>query len=186
MKKTAFLLLMAIAATLSVSAQKNKEVQWPDLPVDEETKLITYTEVVSVDGVAAGDLYDRFMKWFNGEFKNPAEKLRKTDKDAGEIEAFLRHRIYNKDKKGEQASDAGLTQFTLKVLFKDGRYKYTVTELNHKRQSYFALEEWMNKDDEMAEKHADYLAQVDTEIRRVIDAMKKGVADDGKKAEDDW
>lgn len=186
MKKTAFLLLMAVAATLSVSAQKNKEIQWPDLPVDAESELITYTEVVSVDGVSAGDLYDRFMKWFNAEFKNPAEKLRKNDKEAGEVEAFLRHRIYNKDKKGEQASEAGLAQFTLKVMFKDGRYKYTVTDLNHKRMSYFALEQWMDKEDEMAEKHADYLTQVDTEIRRMIDAMIKGVADSGDKPKDDW
>lgn len=186
MKKTAFLLLMAVAATLSVSAQKNKEIQWPDLPIDADSKLITYTEVVSVDGVSAGDLYDRFIKWFNGEFKNPSEKLRKTDKDAGEIEAFIRYKIYNKDKDGNQASDAGLAQFTIKVMFKDGRYKYTVTDLNHKRNSYFALEQWMDKDDEMAEKHADYLTQVDTEIRRIVDAMKKGVADSGEKPADDW
>ncbi len=186
MKKAAFLLLVTIAASLSVTAQKNKEIQWPDLPIDEESQLITYTDVVQLDGVAAGDLYDRFMKWFNDEFKNPAEKLRNSDKDGGEVEALLRHRIYNKDKKGNQASDAGLTQFTLKVMFRDGRYKYTVTDLNHKRMSYFALEQWMDADDEMAEKHADYLAQVDTEIRRMIDGMKTGVADSGEKKEEDW
>jgi len=186
MRKFASLLFFAAFSAINVYAQKEDEIAWPNLPIDKETGKITYTEVVKVDGVSANDLYDRAMKWFTDYFKNPAEKLRKEDKDNGEIEAFIRYKIYNKDKKGEQASDAGLVQYSLILQFKDGRYKYTFTDFNHKEVSYFAIEQWMDKTDEMAAKHADYLTQVDDQIKEVIKAMVAGIADDGKKPVDDW
>jgi hypothetical protein len=65
-------------------------------------------------------------------------------------------------------------------------YVFVFNNFHHKQRSYFALEQWLDKDDEMAAKHADYLVQTDVEVKRVIAAMEAGVADDGKKEEEDW
>lgn len=186
MQKTAYIILVALMTSLTAVAQKNKEIQWPDMPRDNDSELITYTDVIKVDGVNADALYDRAMKWINDHYKNPAEKLRKQDKENGEIELFIRYRIYNKDKKGNQASSAGLVQYTLKLMFKNGRYKYTFTDFNLQQTSYFAIEQWFDETADTADKHADYLTQVHEEIGREKEALVTGLADDGKKAEDDW
>lgn len=186
MQKIAYLILVALMTSLTVTAQKGKEIQWPDMPKDSETELITYTEVVNVDGVNADALYDRAMKWINDHYKNPADKIRKQDKENNEIELFIRYRIYNKDKKGAQASSAGLVQYTVKLMFKDGRYKYTFTDFNLQQTSYFAIEQWFDETSGTADKHADYLTQVHEEIQKEVKELIAGLADDGKKAEDDW
>lgn len=186
MQKTAYLFLLAFITSLSVLAQKGKEIQWPSMPIDEKTELINYTDVVQLANVTDDEMYDRAIKWFNSYYKNPAEKLRKTDKENGEIEAFIRFKIYNKDKNGVQASDAGLVQFNIFLTFKDGRYKYSITNFNLQKQSYFALEQWFDKTDATADKHADYLTQVDEEIKKTIKEMKAGISDKGPKAEEDW
>lgn len=167
-------------------AQKKNQPTWPELNIDSKTNLISYSEVPKVDGIAAADLYDRAYEWLNGYYKNPAEKLRKSDKDAGEIEVFARFPIYVYDKKGvKTASRQGLVQYTLTLLFKDGRYKYEITKLNHKSTSYQPLEKWLDRDDPNAMNHAFYLTDVDAELKDVIASLKKAMSTT-EKAEDDW
>jgi hypothetical protein len=127
------------------------------------------------------------MKWGDDHYKNFAEKLRKQDKDAGEMEIFARFPIYAYDKKGNKtASRQGLAQYTLTIQFKDGRYKYTVTDLNMKASSYMPLEPWLDREDPNAENHSYYLTDIDTEIRETIKSLKEAMASSGGDSEDDW
>ena len=43
-------------------AQKNK-VQIPEMPMDDDSGLISYSNKASVNGVIAADLYDRAYNW---------------------------------------------------------------------------------------------------------------------------
>lgn len=182
-----FALMLLASLSLNAIAQKKGELSWPAMQVDSKTNLITYTEVPEVAGVAAADLYDRAMKWGGEYFKNFAEKLKKQDKAAGEMEIFYRFPIYAYDKKGEKtATKQGLAQFTLTILFKDGRYKYTITDLNMKATSYMPLEPWLDREDADAENHAHYLTDIDAEIQAIIKSMKDAMASGGEKSSDDW
>lgn len=182
-----FALLLLTAVSFTASAQKKGEIVWPELNVDPSTNLITYSEVPEVAGVSAGDLYERAMTWIKGYYKNYAEKLRKYDKESGEIEVFARFPIYAYDKKGvKTTSGQGLIQYTMTLKFKDGRYKYEITNLNHKAVSYEPLEPWMDREDGDAENHAHYLTDIDTELKAVIASMKEAVASSGKSGGDDW
>ncbi len=167
--------------------KKNKELSWPAMELDAKTNLITYTGVVEVKGADANELYDRTMKWGNDHYKNFAEKLRKQDKAAGEMEIFGRFPFYAYDKKGTKTtSRQGLAQYTLTILFKEGRYKYTITALNYKASSYQALEQWLDREDPNARNHSFYLTDIDTEIRNTIKSMQDAVATSGGGGEDDW
>ena len=42
------------------------------MPVDPDTKLITYKEVVTVTGTPA-ELFNRAIEWINKQYKNPAD-----------------------------------------------------------------------------------------------------------------
>lgn len=155
--------------------------------LDQSTNLITYSGVPEVAGATAADLYDRAFKWGQDYYKNFGEKLRKQDKEGGEIEIFARFPIFAYDKKGVKTlSSQGLAQYTLTLRFRDARYKYTLTDLNLKAASYAPLEKWLDRDDPNAENHSYYLTDVDAEITATIKSMVEAIAKDAEKATDDW
>ena len=180
-------LVLLAALPFSALAQKKGELSWPAMELDPSTNLITYSGVPEVAGATAADLYDRAFKWGQDYYKNFGEKLRKQDKEGGEIEIFARFPIFVYDKKGvKTTSRQGLAQYTLILRFREGRYKYTVTKLNLKEQSYQPLEKWLDREDPNATNHSYYLTDVDAEITATIKSMTKAIATDTKKAADDW
>ena len=180
-------LVLLAALPFSLMAQKKGELSWPEMKLDPSTNLITYSDVPEVAGVSASDLYDRAFKWGGEYYKNFGEKLRKQDKEGGEIEIFARFPIYAYDKKGNiTTSRQGLAQYTLTLRFRDGRYKYTVTDLNMKDKSYQPLEKWLDREDPNAENHSYYLTDIDAEITTTIKSMTEAIAKDPEKAGDDW
>lgn len=180
-------LMLLASLPFSLLAQKKTELSWPAMSLDPKTNLITYSEVPEVAGVSAQDLYDRAMKWGGEYFKNFAEKLRKQDKENGEMEIFNRIPIYAYDKKGEKTtSRQGLAQYTITIQFRDGRYKYTITDLNMKASSYEPLEPWLDREDEDAANHSYYLTDIDADIQATIASMKDGLSKAAEKSSDDW
>ena len=185
MRITTLVLLMALP--FGLMAQKKTEPTWPPLTIDNKTNLIHYTEVPEVPGVKAPDLYDRAFEWAKGYYKNYAEKLRTQDKEGGEMEIFARFPVFAYDKKGvKTTSTQALIQYTLTLQFKDGRYKYEITKINRKGQSYQPLEEWLDREDPDAVNHAFYLTDIDAEIKGVISNMKSALAASPDKGEEDW
>jgi hypothetical protein len=185
MRIIAFVLLVALS--FNGQAQKKGEITWPSFNIDGSTNLISYTDVPEVAGASSGELYDRAMGWIKGYYKNYAEKLRKYDRESGEIEVFGRFPIYAYDKKGvKTTSSQGLVQYTLTIRFRDGRYKYEITKLNHKSVSYQPLEKWLDREDTNAENHAYYLADVDAELKSLIESMTNAIASSGEQKKDDW
>jgi len=154
------------------------------LPVDEETKLITYKEVVQQVGTKP-ELFNRAIEWINKEYKNPAEVTRVRNPETGLIE--LIHRIeLNYEEKGVVRS-AGIVDYTLKIELKDGRYRYTFTNFNLKQASRVPIEKWMDKSDKAYIPAWDnYLAQVDAHTKKVIDSLKKGMEPPVQKKPDEW
>ncbi|MBI1287566.1 MAG: DUF4468 domain-containing protein [Flavobacteriales bacterium] len=180
-------LMLLASLPFSLMAQKKAELSWPAMSLDPKTNLITYTEVPEVAGVSAQDLYDRAMKWGGEYFKNFAEKVRKQDKENGVLEIFNRIPFYAYDNKGNKTtSRQGLAQYTITIQFKDGRYKYTVTDLNLKASSYQPLEPWLDRDDVDAANHSHYLTDIDEDIRATIASMKEGLSKAPEKSSDDW
>ncbi|HQQ20876.1 MAG TPA: hypothetical protein PK471_03105, partial [Bacteroidales bacterium] len=70
--KKAFLLLLISLFSISVFAQKEGTYSVPDLPIDEDTKLVTYRDVVREKGTPQ-ELYDRAMDWIKAYYKNTNE-----------------------------------------------------------------------------------------------------------------
>ena len=187
--RNTLLLIALVSNFLPALAQKGKEPAYPNMPVDEETKLITYDGVGKVDGVAAGDLYDRAMDWAKGYYKNPTEKLRRQEREKGELEIFARFPIYAYDKKGEKTtSQAGLIQYTMTLQFKDGRYKYTITDLNMKASSHQPIDSWLlEKDkDPNADNHVYQLNDIHNELTGLIKDMIGNIAAKPGSGGDDW
>lgn len=58
----------------------------PNLPIDNETKLITYSEVIILDStVNKSELYSRAREWFAKAFKSSKNVIQMDDKENGKI-----------------------------------------------------------------------------------------------------
>ncbi|MDF7813335.1 DUF4468 domain-containing protein [Hymenobacter sp. YC55] len=102
----------------------------PTLPVDTETKRVTYTGVVAVDGVSQNELYTRAKLWLFLTFDEAKDVVKVDEKDAG----LLIIRAYTDLPVRSSQSDFEPTNrevgYTMMLNFKDGRYKYTLTNYN--------------------------------------------------------
>lgn len=182
MKKIFF--LFAIVASINVYSQKST-IETPYFPVDEETKLVTYTDVIQVPGVLKDSLYDVAMAWMKIFYKSPSQVIKSQSKEEGTID--IRHQFYLTRKDKNTEVKAGLINYYLTLQFRDGRFKYTITKLNLDGNSYYGIENWINdeqfKKDETTQA---YLIQIDKFMMDLIASMESEVKPVVQKKEEDW
>ncbi|CAN5636678.1 hypothetical protein BH11BAC2_BH11BAC2_04730 [soil metagenome] len=184
-KTIIFSFLFSLAGILNLSAQQQKPT--PVLPLDDVSKLITYSKAQEIAGQTAGQLYQKAISWAGTYYKNPTDVIREKDSVGGKIVCKARFKISNPaDKKGV-ASDAGLVQYTLTLQFKEGKYKYTLTEINWKQTSYYPAEKWMDKTNSYYKPEYDfYLQQVDEQCHEILKDLDKGMRMVAAQKKDDW
>ena len=148
--------------------------QLPIVPVDEDTKLITYKEVIPQEGDKT-KLYYRAIEWVNANYKNPTEATRIRDEENGLLEVKSGFKIFNTDKKGFK-TDANVINYTLKLEFKPGRYRYTFTNFSIEAVSKYPLERWLDTKDPRYTPACDgYLMQIDSIVNQKIESLKEGM-----------
>jgi hypothetical protein len=164
-------------------------VQFADaqfLPVDETTKKVTYQEVVTQDGATPTKLYNQAIEWINSFYNNPSDATRVRDPDNGRIEVKHRIKVCNVDKNGNRTAECEVVSYEMSLEFKDGRYRYTITNFNVERTSRFPLERWLDKNDPQYTAVCDvYLQHLNEEVNKVIKSMKDGMKPKVIK-EDNW
>lgn len=153
-------------------------------PIDKDTGLITYQEVVQQPGTA-DELYVRCIEWINTWYKNPADVCKVRNRESAVIEIHHRFEILNE--KDDARLIAGIVNYTLKLEFKPGRYRYSVSDMNLKQASRFPIERWLDKSDSMyTPLWDDYLKQVDTQVKELIESLKAGMQPPVVKQEEKW
>ena len=145
------------------------------MTVNEETKLVTYSGVVE-ERAAKDELYKRAVKFFNTNYKNPTDVIKKQDEAGGEIEGVARFTIYNPVEKDGVKPQAGLVSYTINLKIKDGRYKYEINKINWKQASYFGIEKWMDKNSPSYKEIYDYyLVQTDEQMKELTEKLAKAM-----------
>ena len=182
-------MLCLVLASIFANAQDKTIAITPfKVPVDSITHKITYEGVVDVKGVAAGELYQRINAWFLSYYKNPTEVIRENDSTNHKMIGKPRFRLSNLPDKNGVKADGGVTQYTITVAAKDGRFKYEITEVNWKQLSSYPAERWMDtKSTSYAPVYNEYLQQLDKTALEVIASLKKAVTEvKAVKNKDNW
>jgi hypothetical protein len=165
-------IIILLSGYICVSAQDT--ATHPVMPVDEDSKLITYKEVIQEKGTR-NDLYIRGIAWINSFYKNPQEVTRVRDADNGIIKGIARFKTYYTDKDGFKR-EGPIIEYAFTLEFKDGRYRYIMTDFIQKLASRTSIERWMNtKDNAYNPQWDDYLRQVDTYVKDAVKGMKKAM-----------
>lgn len=181
--KISILNIMVSALMLTGLSLKGQAVTFK-MPVDADTKLITYKEVVTTSGTT-NELYNRAIEWINKQYKNAADATKVRNPTDGVIEIIHRIELSRKDK--DLTLPAGIVDYSMKLELKDGRYRYIITSFNIKDISRQPLERLMNKKDKLyIPAWDDYLKQVDDYTRRLIQSLKLGMQAPAPQKPDEW
>lgn len=159
-------------------------VSRPNIPVDDVTKLITYKEVVNEKGTR-DELYVRGIEWVSSYFKNPSEVTRTRDRDNGIIKGVHRFKLYYTDKDGFKR-ESNMCEYDFTIEFKDGRYRYILSNFCMKEASRQHIERWLDRKDPAYNPQWDeYLKQVDSFVKEWSASLRKGMQPPIKK-DDSW
>ena len=168
-------ILFLLLAPLFIFAQEAA------LPVDEDTGLITYQEVVDEKGDKES-FFNSAISWINGFYANPVDVTKTRNPETGLIKGLHRFKLKTTNEKGIQ-TDGGTVQYRFTLEFKEGRYRYTLTEFVLRQSSKIPVEKWLNKSDPQSKS---YLKQVDNFAQSWIESLKKGMMPKVEKKEDEW
>lgn len=171
----------------NVIAQKKGEVivEIPEFVISEKSNKIVYNEVVQQKG-APGTLYDKALAWANKFYKSPSNVLRTKDRGKALLIAKSRFYIYYTDPKKGTKTRTKTIEYILTFNFKDGRYRYEVTDIVFKSTSYQGIEQWIEANKKQySYRYASNLVQIDEEIKKVIADFKAKIGAE-EKGSDDW
>ena len=176
------LLFLAIAISFSTL---NAQIISSGLPIDEVTKLITYQEVVQEVG-DKDSCFNSAIGWINEYYPNPVDVTKTRDPQTGKIEGLHRFKIKNTDAEGLE-TDAGVIQYEFTLEFKEGRYRYILTNFVFRQASRIPVEKWMDKKDPQYNANWDsYLTQVDEFAKGWIESLKAGMKPKPAARDDQW
>jgi len=156
----------------------------PTMPVDADTKLITYKEVVNVAGTQS-ELFNRSIDFVNKQYKNPAEATKVRNPATGLIDIIHRIELSKTDK--GVTLPAGIVEYSMKIELKESRYRYTITNFTLREASRQPIERWMDKKDKSYLPAFDlYLKQVDDYTKKLIENLKISMQPPAPKKVDEW
>ena len=107
-----FLILLSVFSISGVNLSSAQNIESMALPIDNDTQLINYQDVVQLAGTA-DELYVRAIEWINTQYNNPADACRIRNRESAVIEIAHRFEILN-DEEGDKLI-AGIVNYTLKL-----------------------------------------------------------------------
>jgi hypothetical protein len=155
------------------------------VPVDEETGLIIYQDVIQEEGDRE-EFFNRAIGWINSFYANPVDVTKTRNPESGIIKGLHRFKIKSATKDGTEV-DAGVVQYEFSLEFREGRYRYTLSDFVLRQTSRVPVEKWLDKNDPQYNPlWDDFLIQVDDFAQNWIGSLKDGMKPPKVKADDDW
>jgi hypothetical protein len=172
------------------------------VPVDTITELIAYEDVVIQDESYYDSLYIRAKRWIHTKWGVPFAKRKRDKKNNDEL--YVNDVLYEKFKVKVVAplvvrynkyskSEYGQLQFTITMRFKDGKYKYTITNLTHllpetsiKKDINYVYMEFYMKSERNIVTYDRFLRAADGSIQKMVKDMRKFMREPPEIDEDDW
>lgn len=188
MRLLVFSILMSGALLAGAQETEMDLSSWglPTFPLDEETGLISFSDVVEVEGVAKDDLYELALSWINTYYKSSSTVMQVKDKTNGILEG--KHSFYvMREVNGAQVK-GDLIKYMFNIRVRDGRYKYTITKINVQKTAYYGIEEWIKDENKISDSEIQsFLEQIHIFFTETyIPSMTEGIQPKVEKKEEDW
>lgn len=133
--------MIIISSVLCVFAQEKDAEGTDAIPIDPNTGLITFQEVVEESGTQK-ELFNRASEWLHHYFLQPVYVTQVRDAASGVIKGKHQFEIFYYEKDVKKI--AGIVKYYFKIECKDGRYRYTLDNFVLTQQSKYPCERWLN------------------------------------------
>lgn len=188
--KNLFLLLLIL--NFSANAQDFTEFE---LPINDDG-IVTFSDVVKIPGATTESLYSSGREWFVTTFKSADDVLQMDDRTAGKLIG----KAYSEIPVGSGIS-ATTTRlyYTVKLYFKEGRYKYEFTDLyylayanqyNTNPQNTpvesIIIDYLKKKNGKVRTLNAQYKTETVKTMKRMIENIRMAIAKETAADDDDW
>lgn len=167
MKKLIFILVL-IAGSKAKGQDKLLEI----LPLKDG--IVTYSNVIEVEGANKEELFLRAKKWFAKTYKSAQDVIQLDDKESGEL-------IGKGNSSISYYARKPTISHTISISVKDGRFRYVITDLFYSdiQGEKFNIEEfpnsWFGK--------KKLFEAVDHEVNLIIKSIENGMKSN---EEEDW
>jgi hypothetical protein len=100
-------------------------IQGLDLPLDEETGKVTYSDIRKIEPMTKDELYAKTIEWFAYRFNSSNDVIQLADKVKMKVigKGNFKINFYAKNP---------VISFTISVFLKESRYKIIITDLKYK------------------------------------------------------
>ena len=115
-------IILTIIIFLPMLAFAQKDTVGMNIPVKDGS--IIYTGVVNINGKSKDDLYRNAKQWFVDYFKSSHDVIQNQDKEKGLI--IAKGIVHFTASFGYQLTTTWYDKFTIKLEFKDGKYRYSI------------------------------------------------------------
>ncbi|MDT8393745.1 MAG: DUF4468 domain-containing protein [Bacteroidales bacterium] len=143
-------IITSLAAILAVSMIYAQTLPADSIPVDPNTKLITFREVVEEKGDKQ-ELFNRASEWLNHFFEQPVYVTNVRDAASGVIKGKHQFEIFYEE--DDVKKRAGMIKYYFAIECRDGRYRYTLDNFVLTQASRYPCEKWLDTS------HRDYNEQ---------------------------
>ena len=140
MKNTLFFICAALATQFAL-AQEETPSGTAAIPVDPNTGLITFQEVVDEAGTRR-ELFNRASEWLHHYFMQPVHVTQVRDAASGVIKGKHQFELYIYEDDIKRI--AGIIKYYFKIECRDDRYRYTLDNFTLTQQSRYPCERWLN------------------------------------------
>ncbi len=184
MKKLVTLILFAFSM---IVLRAQDSLPDPNIPLDKESKTIKFSGVVHEKGTK-NELFNRCVYWLNDFYKSPTRVTQIRDLPTGKILGKHNFPLYSYDTVTKTNIKTAKVNYTFTVMFKDGRYKWQIDELEVISGKKVPLEEMINKNDPRYNKEwKSYLTQIAEFVKSWSNNLEaKMKPEETKKEKDDW
>ena len=169
--------------------------------IGQNNEQLIYTDVIELENISQDVLYNRGKIWFANTYVSANDVIQLDDKVSGLIigKGVFRYepKVFN-----ASARTVGVIRYTVKLFFKDGRYKYEIGNFNHEStsvSSYGGIDfglitsesecpnpkrgmgsSWNNK------VWNDIKSQIDDNVKLLVSNIKDGMTKEVESNNSDW
>jgi len=183
--KILFALMFLSFCSISSYAQKTDYPE-PQVPIDADTKIITYTKVIDLTA-NKDSLYKKGLQWFNKYYKNPTSVIKEQDPANGKILGKHQFKVLNPaDKNGIQTMKA-IILYTITTQYKENKARIVITDINISSTSYTPVEKWLDKNaPDFSNKNYFYIEQINKQLTETVSNFESFIKSSAKQQNNNW
>jgi len=179
-------IIVFLVTSISLTAQDT--LPDPVIPFDTETQTVEFSNVIHVQGTK-DQLFNRCVYWLNNYYKSPTRVTQIRDLPSGKILGKHFFSLYTLDTIDNVKKKTAKVNYTFTIIFKDGRYRWEINELEVISGRKVPIGEMLNKSDTMYHKKwKSYLIQINDFIENWSNNLENKMQPEKPKKEenDNW